>query len=111
MHLGNVIVYVLLAVLTIYNIRINMRLFKLRSSNIPRDPRNLSGQELETIKAISSEKRKWVILSQILFWTSFVFVFLNSMAVLGLFLDLYTVACIVSNQIDLNATQILINKN
>lgn len=107
----SILVYVVLVLLTIYNIRLNFKVFKLKSTNMPRDPRDLSGEELETIKSLTKEKRKWIILGQILFWSSLILVLIGSMGILGFFLDLYTVACIVSNQIDLSATKVLINKN
>lgn len=78
---------------------------------MPSDPRNLSEEELTVIKSLTNEKRKWAILSQVLFWSSLILVIFGSMGILGFFLDLYTVTCIVSNQIDLNATKVLINTN
>lgn len=111
MKLGNVLVWVALAVLTVWNIRINMKLMKIRMSVAPRDPRNLSAAEMGKVKALNQEKRKWAILSQVLFWTSLVLVIVaQSMGILVYFLDLYTLTCIVSNKIDLQAAQVLTSK-
>ena len=106
-----ILVWVVLAFLTIWNIRINMQLVKLRMSVQPRDPRNLSANERNEIRSLNREKRKWAVLSQILFWTSFVMVLVDkSISILVYFLDLYTAACIVTNKIDLQAAQVLTSK-
>ena len=108
---GSILVWVVLAVLTVWNIRINIKLMKMRMSVAPRDPRNLSATEMKTVKALNHEKRKWAILSQVLFWTSLILVIAaQSMGILVYFLDLYTLTCIVSNKIDLQAAQVLTSK-
>ena len=108
---GSILVWVVLAVLTVWNSRINIKLMKIRMSVAPRDPRNLSATEMKTVKALNHEKRKWAILSQVLFWTSLILVIAaQSMGILVYFLDLYTLTCIVSNKIDLQAAQVLTSK-
>ena len=101
---GSILGWAVLAVLTVWNIRINIKLMKLRMSVVPRDPRNLSATEMKTVKALNHEKRKWAILSQILFWTSFILaITAQSIGILVYFLDLYILTCIVSHKIDMQA--------
>lgn len=104
--LGPIVIFLALVILTIYNMRLNMRLVKARTGRL-RDLRSLSPTELDAVKSLNKEKRKWVLLGQILFWTSMLFVFFGSFTILVFFLDLYTVTSVISNQIDLNATEIL----
>ena len=108
---GSILVWIVLAVLTVWNIRINIKLMKIRMSVAPRDPRNLSATEMKTVKALNHEKRKWAILSQILFWTSFILaITAQSIGILVYFLDLYILTCIVSHKIDMQAAQVLTSK-
>ena len=104
--LGPIVIFLALVILTIYNMRLNMRLVKARTGRL-RDLRSLSPTELDAVKSLNKEKRKWALLGQILFWTSMLFVFFGSFTILVFFLDLYTVTSVISNQIDLNATEIL----
>lgn len=107
---SDVFVWVILAFLTVWNIRINVKLVKLRSSVTLRDPQNLSANKVEQIKALNKERRKWNVLSQILFWVSLILVIVaQSMGILVYFLDLYTLACIVSNKIELQKAGLLKN--
>lgn len=106
---GSVLVWVILAVLTVWNILVNVKLVKLRSSVTLRSPQSLSKDELDQIKALTKEKRKWNSLSQILFWVSLIFVIVAPMGILVYFLDLYTLACIVSNKIELQKAELLKN--
>lgn len=107
---SDVFVWIILAFLTIWNIRINVKLMKLRSSITLRDPQNLSANKMGQIKALNKERRKWNILSQILFWVSLILVVVSqTMGILVYFLDLYTLACIVSNKIELQKAELLKN--
>ncbi|MGX5377333.1 hypothetical protein ACWCL1_03670 [Ligilactobacillus sp. LYQ135] len=108
---GVVLVYIVFVILTVYNIRVNFKLAKLRMNNVARDPRSLSGDELKEIRSLNREKRRWMVLSQILFFSSLLLIFNGSMGILGFFLDLYSIAGIVSSKIDLNAIELLIKSN
>lgn len=99
--------YVALFFLTIYNIRRNYRLMKLRSSSQIRDPEKLSQPEQGQLKELGAAKRKWSILGQVFFFISLFMFFKGTIVQLAFFMDLYTVSMIAVNNSDINIIKLL----
>ncbi|GBG94499.1 hypothetical protein LFYK43_09580 [Ligilactobacillus salitolerans] len=107
MDIGAGVVYVMLFVLMIYNLRRNYHLTKLRSKAKIRQPEKLSKQEQGTLKGYTADKKKWSILGQIFFLTSLFMAFKGTLAQLAFFMDLYTVAMIVVSNRDIDIIKLL----
>ncbi len=107
MKIGAVVIYIALFILTVYNIRRNYHLMKLRSNSKIREPQKLSDQEQGTLHGFTSNKRRWSILGQVFFWTSLFMAFKGTLAQLVFFIDLYTISMINVNNIDINIVKLL----
>lgn len=107
MNIGTAIVYIALFVLTIYNVRRNYHLVKLRSKATIREPEKLSQDEQGKLKEFTSDKRKWSVLSQLFFLISVFIAFKGTLVQLVFFMDLYTVSVISINNIDIDIIKLL----
>lgn len=107
MNFGAALVYIALFILTIYNVRRNYHLMKLRSNANIREPEKLSQDEQSQLKGFNSDKRKWSILSQFFFFTALFLAFKGTLAQLAFFMDLYTVSVICVNNIDIDIVKLL----
>jgi len=107
LNFGAAIVYIALFVLTIYNVRRNYHLMKLRSKAKIREPERLSQDEQGKLKGYTADKRKWSILSQLFFFISVFIAFKGTLAQLAFFMDLYTVSIISVNNIDIDIIKLL----
>lgn len=105
--LGAVVVYLALFLLTIYNIRRNYRLVKLRTNAQIREPEKLSEPEQGQLQRFAQTKRKWSILGQVMFFISLFLFFKGTIVELAFFMDLYTVSMIMVNNSEIEIIKLL----
>lgn len=106
-----IIIYGLLIILLGYNIYLSVVMTRFKRKQIVRSPEELSSVETQLLKDISSTKKKWAWLEQILFVIAIFMAFKGLQIEVAFFIDLYTVASIVTNKLDYQIFRILAVKD
>lgn len=105
--MGTAIVVVALLVLGVISFRLNRQLISWRQQLGQRDPVELTAGQQVAISQLRHDRRKWVLLSQVLFVIAVVMIFSGSFTELCFFLDLYTVASIVVRQSNIQEAKLI----
>ena len=93
------IIYALLIILTVYNIRLNMQMMKFKRKENIRTPDELNQIEGNKVNELTKNKKKWTLLGQLIFLCALYMAIVASVIEVAFFLDLYTITTIVNNQL------------
>ncbi|MFT8374147.1 MAG: hypothetical protein ABF620_09765 [Liquorilactobacillus satsumensis] len=88
-----------LVLLMVYNFRLSVAVKKMRDKLGQKKAEIRKKTDDPEIKSTIATRRKWTILSQLLFWIAVSMAFYGSLGILIYFLDLYTVAMIYINHL------------
>ncbi|MFK5675524.1 MULTISPECIES: hypothetical protein [unclassified Ligilactobacillus] len=109
--MGTVIVVVMLLILGVISFRLNRQLVGWRRRLGQRGPVELTMGQQIAISQLRHDRRKWVLLSQVLFVITVIMIFSASFTELCFFLDLYTVASIVVRQSNIQEAKLIAHGN
>ncbi|MCP0886779.1 hypothetical protein LB941_05430 [Ligilactobacillus sp. WILCCON 0076] len=102
------VIYALLIILTVYNIRLNMQMMKFKRKENIRTPDELNQIEGDKVNELTKNKKKWTVLGQLIFLFALYMAIVGTVVELAFFLDLYTVTTIVNNKLTYQILKFLI---
>lgn len=109
--MGTAIIVVMLLILGVISFRLNRQLSGWRQQLSQQGPIELTMGQRVAISQLRQRRRKWVLLSQVLFVIAVVMIFSGSFTELCFFLDLYTVASIVVRQSNIQEAKLIARGN
>lgn len=89
-----------LAVLIAYNLKTSLAVKKLRNKVNIAKAEKMAVTENEELVGVAADKKRWLLLGQVLFWLSVAMAFFASLIEVVYFLDLYTITSIYVNHLD-----------
>ncbi|TWW13083.1 hypothetical protein LABALGNA3A7_08890 [Dellaglioa algida] len=100
------ILYLIMAILIIYNIKLSLQLTKVRQANV-RSVDSLGPEETKILADYAIEKRKWQILGNVLFSLALVCAFIGTTIETSFFVTLYVVTMIAVNRSRIRVNKLL----
>ncbi|KRM96672.1 hypothetical protein FC19_GL000970 [Liquorilactobacillus aquaticus DSM 21051] len=89
-----------LGVLIVYNLKTSLAVKKLRSKMNVAKAEKIAVTDDQELLGVAADKKRWLLLGQILFWISVAMAFFASLIEVVYFLDLYTITSIYVNYLD-----------